>query len=45
VTSDLSIRFLVDNPASGEYTLRFTAGSWFIGSDEVAEGTFDFVIE
>jgi len=45
VTSDLYVRFLVDNPPSGEYTLRFTPGSWFIGSDEVTEGSFDFFIE
>lgn len=45
VTTDLYVRFLVDNPPSGEYTLRFTIGSWFVGEDGVAEGTFDFVIE
>jgi hypothetical protein len=45
VTSGLALQFLVDNPPSGEYTLRFTPGSWFIGEDGVAEGTFDFVIE
>jgi hypothetical protein len=45
LTSGLAVRFLVDIPPSGEYTLRFTPGTWFIGSDEVGEGTFDFVIE
>lgn len=45
VTTGLALRFLVDTPPSGEYTLRFTPGSWFIGDDGVAEGTFDFVIE
>jgi hypothetical protein len=45
LTSDLYLRFLVENPPSGEYTLRFTPGSWFVGSDEVAEGNFTFVIE
>ncbi|HEY5626162.1 MAG TPA: hypothetical protein VIT93_06710 [Dehalococcoidia bacterium] len=44
-TSDLFLTFLVDDPAAGEYTLRFTPGSWFIGDDGVDEATFTFDLE
>ncbi|HEY5638738.1 MAG TPA: hypothetical protein VIW01_01660 [Dehalococcoidia bacterium] len=41
-TNDLFVTFLVDDPAAGEYTLRFTPGSWFIGEDGVTEATLTF---
>jgi hypothetical protein len=44
-TTGLYIRFLVDDPAAGTYTLRFTPGDWFVGDDGVAEGTLSFTIE
>lgn len=45
VTSDLYVRFLVDDPPGGEYTLRFAPGEWFVGSDGVTEGSFVFTLE
>ena len=45
MTSDMAIRFLVDDPASGTYSVRFTPGNWFIGDDEVTEGTFEFTLD
>lgn len=45
VTSDMAIRFLVDDPASGEYSLRFTPGNWFVGEDGVTEATLDFTLD
>jgi hypothetical protein len=40
-TSDLYVRFLVDDPPAGEYTLRFTpADYWFTG--DPVEGTLTF---
>lgn len=44
VTSDLSVRFLVDDPPGGDYTLRFTPGSWFIGNDGATEATMEFTL-
>jgi len=44
-TTDLSVRFLVDDPPNGKYTLRFTPGNWFIGSDGMTEGAIDFEIQ
>jgi len=44
-TPDLYVRFLVDDPPAGDYTLRLTPGSWFIGDDGVTEATFDFSLE
>jgi hypothetical protein len=44
-TPDLYLRFLVDDPPDGEYTLRFTAPSWFVGEDGVEEGTLAFTLE
>jgi len=44
-TSDMAIRFLVDDPASGTYSVRFTPGNWFVGDDEVTEGTFEFTLD
>jgi hypothetical protein len=44
-TSDLAIRFLVDDPAGGAYSVRFTPGNWFVGEDEVTEATFGFTLE
>jgi hypothetical protein len=43
-TPDLWVRFLVDEEPAGDYTVRFTPGSWFIGDDGVTEATFDFAI-
>lgn len=44
-TKDLYVRFLVDQPVSGQYTLRFAPGDWFVGSDGVSEGSFEFTLE
>ncbi len=41
-TTDLFVSFLVDHPAAGEYTLRFTPGNWFVGDDGVTEATLTF---
>lgn len=43
-TPDGSARFLVDEMPAGDYTLRFSPGSWAIGVDGVTEATFDFTI-
>ncbi len=43
-TGDLFVGFEVDDPAAGEYTLRFTPGSWWIENGP-AEGEFSFTIE
>ncbi len=45
VTTDLSVRFLVDQPISGTYTLRLTPGEWFVGADGVTAAEFEFVLE
>lgn len=45
LTRGLQLRFLVDDPASGDYTVRFTPGSWFIGDDGVTDATFDFTLD
>jgi hypothetical protein len=44
-TQDRYLQFLVDEGAAGDYTLRLTPGSWFIGEDGVTEATFSFAIE
>jgi hypothetical protein len=44
-TPGLSVRFLVDEMPTGDYTLRFAPGVWFVGQDDVTEATFDFSIE
>lgn len=41
-TEGLFVRFLVDEGTTGDLTLRFTPGSWFVGDDGVEEGTFEF---
>lgn len=43
-TDGLYVRFLVDDPSAGGYTLRFTAPTWFrvSGGDAETEGTFTF---
>jgi hypothetical protein len=43
-TPDRWARFVVDEEPAGDYTLRFTPGSWFVGEDGVTEATFDFAI-
>jgi len=45
VTPDLSVTFLIDEPVAGEYTLRFTVGSWFVGEDGVDEATVTFELD
>lgn len=44
-TTGLYVRFLIDDPPEGSYTLRFTPGSWFISDDGVTEATFSFSLE
>lgn len=43
-TPDHYVRFLLDDPPAGDYTLRFTPGDWLIGEDGVTEATFDFTL-
>ncbi len=43
-TTDRSVRFIVDEMPSGDFVLRLTPGSWFIGDDGVTEATFEFSI-
>lgn len=43
-TPDNYVRFLLDDPPAGDYTLRFTPGDPFIGEDGVTEATFDFTL-
>lgn len=43
-TPDHYVRFLLDDPPAGDYTLRFTPGDPFIGEDGVTEATFDFTL-
>lgn len=43
-TPDNYVRFLLDNPPAGDYTLRFTPSDPFIGEDGVTEATFDFTL-
>jgi len=43
-TPDHYVRFLLDDPPAGGYTLRFTPGDPFIGEDGVTEATFDFTL-
>jgi hypothetical protein len=44
VTEDLFVRFIVNDPVAGGYTLRFTAPSWFVDGGGATEGTFDFTL-
>lgn len=44
ITEGLFVRFIVDEGSSGEYTLRFTPGSWFVGDDGVEQATFEFIL-
>ncbi len=44
-TTDLFVTFLVTEPVAGEYTLRFTPGSWFVGEDGVDEATVTFDLD
>ena len=44
-TAGLYVRFPVDEPAEGDYTLRVTAPSWFVGEDGVTQATVDFTLE
>lgn len=41
-TADLSLTYVVPDPASGDYSLSLTVGSWFVGADGVDEATYDF---
>lgn len=43
-TPDNYVRFLLDDPPAGDYTLRFTPSDPFIGEDGVTEATFDFTL-
>jgi hypothetical protein len=43
-TEGLFVRFLVDEGTTGDLTLRFTPGSWFVGEDGVEEATFEFAL-
>lgn len=38
------VRFLLDDPPAGDYTLRFTPADPFIGEDGVTEATFDLTL-
>jgi len=44
VTTDLYLRFLVDEPPAGAYTLRFLADRW-TGEDGVTEGSLEFELQ
>lgn len=41
-TAGLSVRFILDDKAAGDFTLRFTPGSAFVAEDGITEATFDF---
>jgi len=41
-TTDRNVQFLVDEMVTGDFTLRLTPGSWFVGDDGVTEATFEF---
>lgn len=43
-TPDHYVRFLVDDPPSGDYTLRFTPGDALVGDDGVSEDAFEFTL-
>jgi len=42
VTTDFYVRFLINDPPSGTYTLQMMPGSWFVGDDGVDKATFEF---
>ena len=44
-TGDLFVGFEVDDPATGEYTVRFTPGSWWLTDGGPEEGEFSFTVE
>jgi hypothetical protein len=41
-TPDLYVRFLIDDEPAGEYTLRFTPGSWWLSDGGPEEARFTF---
>lgn len=41
-TADLSLTFVVPDPAAGNYNLRLIVGDWFVGEDGVNEAVYDF---
>lgn len=41
-TADLSLTFVVPDPATGEYGLRLTVGDWFVGEDGINEANYEF---
>ncbi len=41
-TADLSLTFVVPDPATGKYNLRLTVGDWFVGVDGVNEASYEF---
>jgi hypothetical protein len=43
-TEDLALRFLVDDPAQGDYTLRLTLPSYWRVEGSDAEGTYEFTL-
>lgn len=43
-TPDHYVRFILDDPPAGDYTLRFTPGNALVGEDGVTEATFDFTL-
>ncbi len=46
VTDGLYVRFLVDDPPRGTYSLRFTPPSWWLDGDETGEGLeFEFELQ
>ena len=40
--ADLSLTFVVPDPATGSYSLRLIVGDWFVSDDGVNEATYDF---
>jgi hypothetical protein len=43
-TADLSLTFVVPDPAAGAYNLRLTVGDWFVGEDGVDEASYEFTL-
>jgi hypothetical protein len=43
-TEDLALRFLVDDPAQGDYALRFTLPSYWQVEGSDTEGTYEFTL-
>ncbi|MGA9596702.1 MAG: hypothetical protein WBV06_11115 [Acidimicrobiia bacterium] len=44
-TADRQLQFIVDGSPAGDYTLRLTPGTWFIGEDGVTDASFAFTID